>query len=289
MTGLYATIAAILTAAALAASAYLARSWLKARKRSRGRERNRLWELFYGLDWGDVTTNNYGFAPAEGQAPERHQLQMYAELLKMLRESGRLRSHMDLLEVSCGRGGGLAHLVRHWPGSIKATGMDYSENALAACRRTHEDIDGLTFVHGSALELPFPDRSFDAVLNVEASNDYGDYAAFFREVRRVLRPGGVFLYCDSRRARQAASVAQMMRDAGLEGAFRDITDNVVEACRLDSDRRRRLIRTRVPWLYWLLFRKELCNYAAVEGSRKFEAFRTRRRVYTMTCAIKAEA
>ena len=214
---------------------------------------------------------------------------MYMELLKMLRASGRLRTHMDLLEVSCGRGGGLAHLVRHWPGSIKATGLDLSRNALEACRRNYGQIENLTFVHGSALALPFPDQPFDAVLNVEASNDYGDYAAFFREVHRVLRPGGVFLYCDSRRARDARPTMQMMRDAGLVGEFRDITNHIVEACRLDSDRRVQLIRKRVPLPYWLLFGKELCNYAAVEGSRKFEAFRSRRRIYMMTCAVKGGA
>lgn len=40
---------------------------------------------------GDVATNNYGFAPAEGVGQERFQLQMYKELFKLLSVSGRLR------------------------------------------------------------------------------------------------------------------------------------------------------------------------------------------------------
>jgi ubiquinone/menaquinone biosynthesis C-methylase UbiE len=265
-----------------------ARAWLQRAKATHGRRRA-LWERLYGLDWGSVSTNNYGFSPAEGDGPERHQFQMYAEHLKALRASGRLTGHTRLLEVSCGRGGGLAHLVARWPGTVEAVGLDLSENALAACRTTHGHFDNLGFKRGSALALPFPDGSFDVVLNVEASNDYGDYAGFFAEVARVLRPGGTFLYCDSRKAEMAGEVARMLGEAGLAGEFRDITDNVLAACRADSARRERLIRSQAPWFYRLLFGRELRSYAAVVGSAKFKAFESRRRIYVMTCAVRVEA
>ena len=262
---------------------------LKAQRKTRGAERNALWERIYGLDWGCVTTNNYGFAPTRESGAERYQLQMYSELFERLRATGRLRVHSDLLEVSCGRGGGLAHLVRRWPGSVRATGLDHAENAVRACRQMHGHLANLTFVRDSALSLPFADRSFDVVVNVEASNDYGDYGAFFREVHRVLRPGGAFLYCDTRRAADVARTTQALRGAGFEAQFSDITDHVIEACRHDSARRRQLIRRHVPWPYRILLRRALANYAAIEGSRKFEKFRSRHRLYLMTCAIKAPA
>ena len=279
------TMAALAMLALALALLLIAPAWLRRRKRVHG-QRGKLWERLYGLDWGSVTTNNYGFAPAQGEGPERHQFQMYAEHLQALRASGRLKGHTRLLEVSCGRGGGLAHLVAHWPGTVEAVGLDLSENALRACRQAHGHFDNLTFTQGSALALPFPDASFDVVLNVEASNDYGDFAGFFAEVERVLRPGGVFLYCDSRRAGEAAGVARLMDEAGLSGEFRDITENVLAACRADSGRRLALIQARVPWIYRLMFGKELRSYAAVEGSAKFEAFASRRRRYLMTCAVK---
>jgi SAM-dependent methyltransferase len=263
-----------------------ARVWLRRTKASVGRRRDRLWETFYGLDWGETTTNNYGFAPTDGDGPERFQLQMYAEHLDALEASGRMKPHTDLLEISCGRGGGLAHLVRQWPRSVAAIGLDLSANAVRACEQRHADVGGLRFVRGSALALPFLDASFDVVVNVEASNDYGDFRAFFDEVHRVLRPGGVFLYCDTRRAEHLHTVPQVLRDAGLIGEFIDITDNVVLACQLDSPRRRQLLRRRAPWLFWLLFRNELLSYAGVEGSGKYQAFIDGRRRYVMTCAVK---
>jgi hypothetical protein len=46
------------------------------------------YELLYALPWAEVTTNNFGFAPAPGNHPERFQLQMYAELYKRLLAAG---------------------------------------------------------------------------------------------------------------------------------------------------------------------------------------------------------
>lgn len=252
------------------------------------RRRERLWDWFYGLDWGEVRTNNYGFAPAEGEGPERFQHQTYCELLKRLRAAGGPPPRTDLLEVSCGRGGGLAHLVRHWPGPVDAVGVDVADSAIRGCVQAYSDVPNLRFVRGSALALPFADESFDVVVNVEASNEYGDFEGFFREVRRVLRPNGAFLYCDTRRAGEVAAMAPMLKRAGLSGALCDITDHVVAACEADTARRLAIIAS-APLPLRLVFRRQLADYAAVAGSAKLEEFRSRRRVYLMTCALRTEA
>ena len=160
-----------------------------------------LWNRFYSLNWGETTTNNYGFAPAEGEHPQRFQHQMYRELLRLLKAKRPLEPGLKLLEVSCGRGGGLNAFLAAAPGMFDATGLDVAGNAIAFCRANYGEDDRRRFVEGSALNLPFPDASFDVVLNVEASNDYGDRPRFFAEVARVLKPDGVFVYTDSFRER----------------------------------------------------------------------------------------
>jgi SAM-dependent methyltransferase len=50
--------------------------------------------------------------------------------------------------------------------------------------------DTVAFDRGSASDLPYPDASFDAVLFFESPCHFPDRNLFFREVRRVLRPGG---------------------------------------------------------------------------------------------------
>nr|AIA13497.1 Methyltransferase domain protein [uncultured bacterium] len=249
-------------------------------------KRPALWNRFYALDWGDTTTNNYGYAPADGDHPQRFQHQMYLQLLNRLREEHEVRPGMKLLEVSCGRGGGLNAFLSRVP-EIEATGLDVAHSAVDFCRRTYGENDRLHFVQGSALALPFPDATFDVLLNVEASNDYPDRALFFREVARVLKPNGILLFADTMKQGRREGMEQELTAAGFQAEFRDITSNVAEACRLDSPRRREVIRRHAPALGRLLLSRQLHNYAAVEGSSKFDAFVQGRRTYLMTAATKA--
>ena len=245
-----------------------------------------LWNRFYAFDWGETTTNNYGFAPAEGHHQQRFQHQMYRELLGRLGEKRPLEPTLKLLEVSCGRGGGLNAFVAAAPGVFDATGLDVAASAIAFCRATYGETDRLRFVEGSALDLPFPDASFDVLLNVEASNDYGDRPRFFAQVARVLKPDGVFLDTDSLRAAEADQMKAELAAAGFKAEFTDITANVAEACRLDSPRRRELIARQAPLLGRWMFGRQLANYAAVEGSGKYRQFAEGRRAYLMTAATK---
>lgn len=245
-----------------------------------------LWNRFYALDWGDTATNNFGYAPSDPDdaAPDRFQRQMYRELFAALRDSGRVPpAGARLLEVSCGRGGGLdAFLEAAGPGAFRATGLDVAASAIDYCRtRWPERREGLDFVIGSAMDLPFPDDSIDVLVNVEASNDYADRDRFLAEVRRVLKPDGTFLYAETEHRKNAGKLETSLEKAGLRFDKREITLNVVEACRLDTPRRAAIVR-RAPLLMRLFLGRDLADYAAMEGSRKFEQFATgSRRYYQM--------
>lgn len=249
-----------------------------------------LWNRFYALNWGDTATNNYGYAPADpdDDAPDCYQRQMYRELHRLLSQSRLPAPGAKLLEVSCGRGGGLnAFLDAAGPSTFQAVGLDVAASAVRYCQHSFSGREGVTFVEGSAMQLPFADQSIDVVLNVEASNDYPDRPRFFAEVHRVLKPEGIFLYADTEKARRDGRMAGELAAAGFRFELKEITGNVVEACRLDSPRRRELIRRRAPLPARLLLRNELANYAAVEGSAKFQRFANGQRRYYMTAAVPA--
>jgi ubiquinone/menaquinone biosynthesis C-methylase UbiE len=76
-------------------------------------------------------------------------------------------------------------------------------------------LPGLDFVQGDAENLPFPDESFDAVLNVEASHANPRFPRFIAEVARVLRPGGHFLYADMRGYQEISDWEAALADAPM--------------------------------------------------------------------------
>jgi phthiocerol/phenolphthiocerol synthesis type-I polyketide synthase E len=72
------------------------------------------------------------------------------------------------------------------PASV--TGIDLALEAVAFCRRTHQN-PLVRFEVGDAENLPF-----DVVTNIESSHTYPNLRAFFVQVKRVLAEGGWFLY-----------------------------------------------------------------------------------------------
>ena len=128
---------------------------------------------------------------AESDEPNRFRIQLYHRTATQADLSGK-----RVLEVGCGHGGGASYLMRTLhPASY--TGLDLNPAGIAFCRKRH-NLAGLEFVHGDAENLPFPDQSFDAVINIESSLHYPRFPRFLAEVARVLRPGGHFLYADFR-------------------------------------------------------------------------------------------
>jgi len=179
-----------------------------------------------------------------------------------------------ILEVGCGRGGGLAYVKRQFSPSL-AVGMDIDKLAVKFCRK-HHPSEGLEFVAGNAHQLPFEDNSFDYVINVESCHRYENIGQFLKEVRRVLRPGGFFLVTDFRRDFLVEKFHNNLfsSDMILTGP-EDITSNVTLALELDDPRRKDLIRRVAPFF----LQKLALEFAGVKDSDVYRNFQTRRWIY----------
>lgn len=141
----------------------------------------------------------------------------------------------QVLDVGCGRGGTARLLAEAFAAQVK--GVDLSPEAIAFCRRTHER-PGLTFEVGDAEHLPVPDASCDVVVNVESSHTYPDMRAFLAEVRRVLKPGGLFLHTDLLAVQRWMEVRVLLQALGMTiGSDREITANVLASCDEVANRR----------------------------------------------------
>lgn len=91
-----------------------------------------------------------------------------------------------LVDVGCGGGAHTAACAAHgW----SVTGVDVSAVQLELARAR-----GVEVVEADAARLPFEEASFDAAVSMFTHTDVDDFAAMLREVARVLRPGGAFVY-----------------------------------------------------------------------------------------------
>jgi len=232
-----------------------------------GRYRDRQW-----------TFMNYGHRPPHGTAPlalapedepDRSCIQLYHLVASAVELTGR-----EVLEVGSGRGGGASFVARYLRPS-RVVGVDVSPRAVAFCRARHA-VPGLSFEVGNAEHLGFADASFDAVLNVESSHCYGDLGVFVREVRRVLRPEGHFLYADFRPRDELDAWRAGLLAAGLRLVLeRDITPGVVAALDADDERKRRLIEAQVE----RPLRRAFHQFAALRGTAFYDKLRRGTVVY----------
>jgi SAM-dependent methyltransferase len=99
----------------------------------------------------------------------------------------------DLLEIAAGTGIVARELVRTLPEAVQITATDINP-AMVDQARTHADMDRVTWRDADAANLPFADQSFDKVVCQFGVMFFPDKHAAFREIRRVLRPGGEFLF-----------------------------------------------------------------------------------------------
>ncbi len=103
------------------------------------------------------------------------------------------RAHGDVLEIGAGTGANLpfypadAHLSAVEPNPHMAVRLQAKAaargRAVAVAIRRGED-------------LPYPDRSFDVVISTLVLCSVADQSLVLREIRRVLRPGGRFLFLE---------------------------------------------------------------------------------------------
>jgi SAM-dependent methyltransferase len=245
-----------------------------------------VYEVAYSLpQWREISTFNYGYAPFDASVPELwptepHQIQLYAEVARAAQASSGRPELLRLLEVCCGRGGGLAYL--HATLSPEMTiGIDRS---LAAIRHGRNRNAEIAHLQGHALQLPLPMASIDLAVNVEALVDVPKLP-FLSEICRVLTANGVFAVADTMPHNPETchlGLIELGQKVGLKVIyFRDITANVRDACRDDDPRRRQLVN-RLPRYIRPIARE----WVSLPGSTRFGEFERKERCYFIAVMVK---
>jgi ubiquinone/menaquinone biosynthesis C-methylase UbiE len=232
----------------------------------------------------DVLFLNYGYEEdpplalplVASDEPDRFPIQLYHRTATQVDLVGK-----NVLEVSCGHGGGASYLMRTLhPASY--TGLDLNTVGIDFCRKRH-NLPGLDFVQGNAETLPFPDQSFDAVINVEAAINYQSVPRFFAEMERVLRPGGHFLYADIRYADEIAAWAAELANIPM----RLVSEHVINAEVMRGLAKNRFLDQITRRLPNIAFLRGIANdYAGGPGSLIYRRLENGEASYRLFCFAK---
>jgi len=173
---------------------------------------------------------NHGYYPAYKNLFDyhkifKHQASLYLHLFDNIDTKNK-----SLLEVGCGRGGGINLLSESYDfKNIEA--CDLTDSNITHCQKYANDIK---FKVADAENLDYDDDQFDIVINVESSHCYKDLNPFFFKVQKILKSDGVFLYTDVFEPQHIGYVEQ-----NLSHFFKiikeDITDNVMQSCEYDIE------------------------------------------------------
>jgi len=224
----------------------------------------------------DILFMNYGFHHDDEaiklettDEKNRYSTQLYDHLASATDLAGK-----DIIEIGCGRGGGLSHIVKTYkPGT--ALGIDLDRRAVEFCN-THYTHNQLSFKQGDAQKLEIEDNAADAIFNVESSHRYPDMMAFLGEIKRILRTGGHFLYTDFRYDYEMDELKKQLAESGLTIIKeRNINKEVARSLQLDDARRRELVKRLTP----RILHSVALNFAGVVGSETYNQIESGKYVY----------
>jgi ubiquinone/menaquinone biosynthesis C-methylase UbiE len=103
-------------------------------------------------------------------------------------------SPSSVLETAAGTGVVTRALAAKLPSDTRYVVTDLNQPMLDHAASRQGPDNRITWQRADALDLPFDDASFDAVCCQFGVMFFADRIAGYREARRVLRPGGSFLF-----------------------------------------------------------------------------------------------
>jgi ubiquinone/menaquinone biosynthesis C-methylase UbiE len=169
----------------------------------------------------DMPMLNVGYSPVYNIGEPDHLkygVSLYLNLIKDITTEGK-----SLLDISCGKGVGV-YAYQKYANFSNITGVDFNSDFIDSCRLNYPEAE---FEVMNAEDIKYPDNSFDIITNVDSSFGYVNYDKFYKEVVRLLKPNGIFLYADGfTKESRFLDHSRLFKDI----VRTDLTKNAIQAC-----------------------------------------------------------
>ncbi len=81
-------------------------------------------------------------------------------------------------------------------GAKNVVGLDFSKEILQVAKENCSGFPNISFIHGDAHSIPYPDETFDIVISRAVIHHLQDIPTFLREASRILKKNGVLILQD---------------------------------------------------------------------------------------------
>lgn len=153
-------------------------------------------EVHYRMWWNleDAAGLHYGI----WEADTRNNTEAILNTNERLMRLGQIEGTDHVLDAGCGIGGSSIFLAERLGCCVKGITLSARQVATASRLATEKQLDHLlNFSRQNYLHTNFPDETFDVIWAIESFGSAPEKAAFFREMHRILKPGGRILFADT--------------------------------------------------------------------------------------------
>jgi ubiquinone/menaquinone biosynthesis C-methylase UbiE len=120
-----------------------------------------------------------------------------------------IKENQSYLEVGCGNGALCRHVAEKYPWHV--TGVDVDPEQIRLAQENGKGLGNIHFLTADAADLKFPDRDFDIVLSFGTTHHISYWLDALKEMRRVLKPEGYFIYYDLVYSRSLAKLGRSFK------------------------------------------------------------------------------
>ncbi|MCL2927012.1 MAG: methyltransferase domain-containing protein [Trichodesmium sp. MAG_R01] len=102
-----------------------------------------------------------------------------------------------VIDLGAGYGGAARYLAKAYGCSVCCLNLSQLQNQRNGQLNQEQNLDRLVeIIQGSFEDIPYPNNSFDIVWSQDAILHSGDRCLVFQEIKRILKPGGEFIFTD---------------------------------------------------------------------------------------------